>query len=324
MQRLTPRASALLVGVMAIAALASGRQSARADTPADCDPAVSQCSVRASVPPIPGGGGPPTSMPPTSGPPTRGQPPRRVDCVDRSLLTGPTNGVVPCVSAVGMWSNAQQCYLQPLTPPPAPGDPRWQGHTTGAVYSCTTSLAPSTRFVWLAAPPAGLAPVVTPAQLAQTALATLTIPTPVVQRSPSQDNSDNGVPYTWVNVWTWWWTTPQSWKPLTARATAGAQWATVVVSPSTLRITPGDGSPDVLCTGPGRPWVLADGNDPPTGGGCAHLYRHVTANGALTATMAIDWTVAWQGAGGTSGVLPPMRTVSPSEFAVQQIQVVNR
>ena len=136
---------------------------------------------------------------------------------------------VDCAGAAGTWSNPLQCYLRPYTPQPPPGDPLWQGRSTGTVYLCTTPFSPSTRPVWLATPPAG----VTPEQLARQALASLTIPDPVVNRSPAQvaGAAAGAVPSTWVNLWTWWWTTPATWQPLTATARAGGQWATVTVRP---------------------------------------------------------------------------------------------
>jgi hypothetical protein len=299
-----------VLAAMLLACLSQGRLSrAAADsTPVACNPYAGDCSVQVST----------TETPRTT---ARSRARTAAPCVDRSALAAGANGAVPCSSSAGWWSNALQCYVQQLTPPPPPGDPLWQGHSSGGVYLCTTAYAPSTRPVWLATPPAGAA---TPAQLARQALASLRIPKPVVQRSPAQNNSDNGVPYTWVNVWTWWWTTPAVWSPLSATARAAGVWATVTVSPSQMTITPGDGGAPVVCTGPGRAWTRTDANDPPGHGGCGYRYVHVTPAGPLTATLTVDWTVTWQGSGGANGMLPVMRTSTSSSFVVQQIQVVNK
>jgi hypothetical protein len=302
------RIAAVLAATLLISLPQGVLSPAAADqAPVACNPYAGDCAVKVTS----------TGSPGTT---TVSRTRTQADCVDRSALAATGNGAVPCSSSAGWWSNALQCYVQQMTPPPAPGDPLWQGHSTGGMYLCTTAFAPSTRPIWLPTPAAG---GTTPAQLAQQALASLRIPKPVVLRSPAQDNSDNGLPYTWVNMWTWWWTTPAVWQPLSATARAGGVWATVTVLPSTMTITPGDGGAPVVCSGPGRAWTTADANDAPSSGGCGYRYRHVTPAGPLTATLTVDWTVTWQGSGGTSGTLPAMRTATSSTFVVQQIQVVN-
>lgn len=185
---------------------------------------------------------------------------------------------------------------------------------------CTTALTPSTRLIWLPGPePAGP----TPEALARRALASLTLPSPVMRRSPTEANSDGGVPYTWVILWTWYWTEPASWKVLQARAQAGPVWAEVTVTPVRMVYTAGDGAKPVQCAGPGRAWTEADGNAAPSAGGCGYRYRRVS-QAPVTATLSIDWEVTWRGAGGTGGTLPAMQTDASASFTVQQIQVVTR
>jgi hypothetical protein len=228
--------------------------------------------------------------------------------------------MVPCTSSFGTWSNSLRCYLAAVSPPPPTTGPIWGGHTNGTVYRCTPTDPSLAYQLWLPGAPPG-AP--TPAQLAQQALATLHLPNPVAHRSPTEANNDHGTPYTWVNLWTWFWADPTVWRPLSARAAADGAWAQVTVTPTRLVITPGDGSADVVCAGPGRAWTNTDGNNAPSNGGCGYVYRHVTAT-PITATVAIDWTVTWTGSGGTGGTLPNMRTRSTSSFAIEQIQVVTR
>lgn len=266
-----------------------------------CNPLVRKCGVIVTDPPTtgPGGGG--------------GAPGK-----DACLRDG---APVPCTSTGGTWSNALQCYLKLADPQPPASDPVWGGHSDGAVYWCSTSfgLAPVSRLVWLATPPTGP----TPEELARRAFNSLTIPRPLMRRSPIESNADGGVSYTWVNLWTWVWTEPQTWSPLSARAAAGAVWAEVVVTPTRLTFVPGDGGAGVVCPGPGRPWREADGNAAPTAGGCGYRYKHVAAT-PVTATLSIEWQVTWRGSGGTGGTLPAMTTQASSSFAVQQVQVVTR
>ena len=283
----------MLLAALAIILPAGAAQAADAF----CDPQTHKCTVIITdpAPPGPGGGGG-----------SQGG--------DACLRDGTP---IACTSGSGTWSNRFQCYLSPVDPQPPLSDPVWEGRQNGVIYHCSGFAG--TRLVWLATPPAGP----TPEQLARQALATLTVPSPVMQRSPSASNSDNGVPYTWVNLWTWVWTDPTSWSPLSARAAAGAVWAEVEVTPTRLTFVPGDGGAGVVCPGPGRPWREADGNAAPTAGGCGYRYKHVAAT-PVTATLSIEWQVTWRGSGGTGGTLPAMTTQASSSFVVQQIQVVTR
>ncbi len=185
---------AVVLAVVALVLPASGAQAAGQD--AGCDPFTGQCTIEVITPPTPGTGG--------GGGGSGG----RNEC----LRDGTP---VSCTASGGTWSNQMQCYLSLASPQPPQTDPVWAGHTDGAVYWCTTNqgLAPTSRQVWLAAPPAGP----TPEELARRALDSLTMPSPVMRRSPSESNTDAGVPYTWVNLWTWVWTDPASWTPFSAR-----------------------------------------------------------------------------------------------------------
>ena len=171
--------------------------------------------------------------------------------------------------------------------------------------------------------PPGAAPVVTPAELAQRAVAELVLPRPTVRRSPDERNDDDGTPYTWVNLWTWYWAAPTSWRPSSRTASAGGASATVTAIPTALVFEPGDGSGSVSCPGPGRPWQKADGDAAPGGGGCGYVYRRVS-EAPLTSRVSIRWAVSWSGSGGAGGELPEMTTSAASALRVQQVQVVNR
>jgi hypothetical protein len=162
----------------------------------------------------------------------------------------------------------------------------------------------------------------TPAVLAQGAYGLLRLPAPTIERSPDATNIDHGVPYTWVNLWTWFWTSPATFTAKARTVSAGAVSATATAMPTALIFDPGTGDPPVACPGPGRPWRSADGDRAPTGGGCGYAYRRVSTS--VTTTVSIRWTVTWTGNNGESGQLPPLTTAASSTFAVQQVQVVNR
>ena len=171
------------------------------------------------------------------------------------------------------------------------------------------------------AAPAGV-PVVTPEQLAREARDLLVLTHPTVHRSPMETNNYQGDPFTWANLWTYFWTDPADYRPITHTVTAGPISATVVATPVGLLFDPGDGGDAVRCPGPGQPWTDSDGNDAPAAG-CGYQYRHVT-DGPITSRLGILWRVTWTGTGGTGGTLPTMETITAVPLRVLQVQVVNR
>ena len=174
-----------------------------------------------------------------------------------------------------------------------------------------------------AAPPPPPPPPPDPAVLAQQAYGELTLPDPVAKRSPDENNSDpqyGGLPYTWINLWTWTWQT--DWQSRARTVELRGVSATVTATPTALVFDPGDAAAPVTCDGPGRPWTPADGSDPPSAGGCGYMYRAVTPNGPLTATTSIRWSVTWTSNVGAGGTFPVLTTQSASSFLVEQIQVV--
>ena len=229
--------------------------------------------------------------------------------------------------ATGGGGSDPSCVKTLLLPQPPKSDPVFVGRTKGSIYTgplCRDGKLVSFVPVWSWSPVEPPAPVVTPAELARRALATVKVPKPLVHRSPPETARDGGVPYTWVNLWTWFWTDPGPWnKPPSATATLAGVSATVTLTPQSLVIKPDDGRAEITCRGPGRAWTKADGNEPPSDGGCG--YRFSEVSDAVSPTVFIRWDVTWTGTGGAAGTLPRMttQTVLPS-FRVEQIQVVNR
>jgi hypothetical protein len=163
---------------------------------------------------------------------------------------------------------------------------------------------------------------VTAAQLALRAYGLLRLPSPTGDRSPDQDLRWRGLPFSYVNLWTWFWTSPETYRPVSRTVRAGAVSATATAVPVELVFDPGDGNAPVACAGPGRPWREADGAGPPPTG-CGYQYRHVTSDGPVTATVSIYWRVAWVGNNGQSGALPVLVTQRSAQLNVLQVQVVN-
>jgi hypothetical protein len=233
---------------------------------------------------------------------------------------------VPCDYNGGWWSNWMSCYVKAVSPQPPLTDPMWSGHTTGGVYYCAAYNVgypiPQTGQGWFWLPRAPTA--VDPAVLAQEALDTLTIPPPQPGRYPAGTLRD-GTPYTVVRAETWYWTGAATWQTLTARASAGAVWAQVTVTPSRLTFTPGNGSPAVGCAGPGSVWQASDGPWASSPSGCQYSYAHTSINDpgqVVMATYGIEWTVTWTGSGGASGTLTIPPTTATATFAVAEVQAV--
>jgi hypothetical protein len=159
--------------------------------------------------------------------------------------------------------------------------------------------------------------------LAQEALASIYLPKPSGHRSPDETNLFQGYAFSWVNLWTFYWTDPGTWRTLSATASAGGVSATVTAKPVSLSYDPGDGSPSVSCPGPGRAWAASDGYNPPSAGACGYQYRHVS-HGPITATQTLTWKITWIGTANSAGELPEMATSTSGQLNVLQIQVVNR
>ena len=235
----------------------------------------------------------------------------------------------PCSSpAYGSWSG--HCWFKIMTPQPAYTAALWNGHAAGDgaiyFYTCppfTAGGAGGEGMQWLQTAPQG--PVITPGQLAQRALKSLTLPRPSAGMSPDGRLGD-GRRYTVVEALTWFWSDPSTYRTLTARVSAGAVWARVTVTPTALTFSPGDGGRPVWCAGPGRAWVAGrDSQWASAPGGCDYQYPRSTygyPHGELTATYGIRWTVAWAGSGGARGALPDVTTRTNSTFAVAEARAV--
>jgi hypothetical protein len=232
---------------------------------------------------------------------------------------------VPCDSKQGSWSDSLQCYVKASPTQPPLTAAVWEGHTTGAIYSCSAPQCPDREcytYVWLAQPPPGMA--ATPIQLAQRALASVTVPHPTTGRYPAGRLRD-GRPFALTRAYTWYWTDPATFRSRTARAAVGGVWAQVTVTPTALTFTPGDGGATVSCRGPGVAWHQGDGAWAASPSGCDYRYPHSSINEPkheVTATYGIEWNVTWVGSGGTSGTLAVPPTTSTSSFVVAEAEAV--
>jgi hypothetical protein len=241
----------------------------------------------------------------------------------------PSGTVIPCQQGQAWWVQDMQCYAEAIAQQPPKDSPEWGGHRDGAIYLCTFYTGgrsfPGTNGLafWAATAPAGPA-AVDPAELAQQALRTLTVPAPTTGRYPGGTMQD-GQPFTVVNAYTWFWTDPASFRQLTARADAGGVWAQVTVTPTALSFTPGDGAAAVSCPGPGVGWQPSDGVWAPSPAGCDYRYPHSSIHQPdrrVTATYSIRWSVTWTSSTGAGGTLPDLTTTADATFAVAEAEAV--
>jgi hypothetical protein len=288
---------ALLMVVTALAA--SGP--ARAEVTTICDPRTHVCITIVTKPPTPGQPGKPVPTPPPDDP-----------CAGE-VAGDPTTADDPAACAA--WQHQEVCVHAEADALESFGvnsvdqlDPAQLAQLNQQLNAdgCTT--------------------VATPGDEAQSALKKIVFPLPSGHRSPLETSLLHGMPYTWTQLWTYFWTDASTWKTLTATAATpdGTVWATVTATPVSLAFDPGDGSSPVVCDGPGRPWTDADGFAAPAGGACGYVYTKVSSQ-PLTATETETWQVTWVGSGGSSGTItPPMATTTSGQLNVMQIETVVR
>ena len=196
---------------------------------------------------------------------------------------------IPCAGPNGVWFSSQQCYAQPLNPPPPANDPRWEGHdpSEGNVWICRR---PGIATPWLYFYVAnGSTPaLVDPAELAQSALDTLQLEVPAVHTAPTPPD------LTYVNLETWLWMGQDQFRTLSLTVAVGGTSVTVTAEPMQATWDMGDGNAAV-CQSAGRPWVRGMGSDARTD--CSHTYKEVSqfAPGGKykvtsTLTYQADWT----------------------------------
>ena len=258
-------------------------------------------------------------------PPTSSKPPAPAVASTTCSFQGQ---VQPCHDNLfGWFDSTDGCYYNLLNPQPAYDPKLWEGHPLGqgAIYQFTCTLTNGTGGGWKWRATSAQPVTVTPGQLALQALATLSMPKPVPPQSPSGATLPDGRPFTVVQVPTWFWTTPASYQPKSARASAGPVFAEVTVTPAALTFAPGDGGATVSCAGPGTAWTPAAGQWARAPAGCDYAYPQSTygyPRGQLAATYGIVWRATWVGSGGAGGTFPDITTTATTRFAVAEAQAV--
>lgn len=163
------------------------------------------------------------------------------------------------------------------------------------------------------------------AGLLQRAAARVNIPMPGLRHTFDQP-ADDGTIRAIVRAETWWWT-EESLEPIVVHDEDGPIWVTVTATPGALEIDPGDGGGTLACTSQlayNRRVSYYDQVPGEPRGACVHVYEQVFD--LVTASMTVNWTVAYEGfapgLGAVSGSLGSQTREETAAFAVKEIQSV--
>lgn len=243
------------------------------------------------------------------------------DGTDQGITTPPP-GPVPCSAPEGYWSNAYRCYIRPLTPQPAAGDPAWEGHETsdGGVYSCYQPQTGLLITVWAQDPPPNSGDGPTPREVALLAIEDMHLSAIRIGIAPEPGPDSVGL----VGMPVWMWAAApnaHTFGPLTQTASAGG--ITITATANVLHVTwdMGDGT-EVVCETPGSPYKASYGLK--TSPDCGHTYTRSSADkadDAYTVTATSSWVITWSGAGQT-GTIRLNGLVRSTQIRIGEAQVL--
>ena len=208
---------------------------------------------------------------------------------------------LPCRDGASWWSNSWGCYVKPLAPQPPKSDPRWAGHTDGAIYECYDPLVAAIggipiTYRWAATSPAGPAAPPDPRVLAQSAIAQMRLKAVSIGIVPEPVAGRVGI----IGMPTWMWVQdpgPSTLGPITRTASAGGFSVTATAKADRIVWQMGDGTV-VTCRGAGTAYADSFGRQ--SSPDCGHTYSR---QGAYTVRATSYWTVDWSGMG-LSGTIP--------------------
>jgi len=228
--------------------------------------------------------------------------------------------VLPCRDGASWWSNSWGCYVKPLTPQPPKSDPRWNGHTDGAIYECYDPLVAGTggtpiTYRWSATPPGGPAAPPDPRVLAQSAIAQMRLKAVAIGIVPEPVAGRVGI----IGMPTWMWVDdpgPSTLGPITRTASASGFSVTATATADRIVWEMGDGA-TVVCRGAGTPYADSRGRQPSPD--CGHTY---TKQGVYTVRATSYWTVAWSGMGLNGSI--PLNFTQTTTITMGEAQVLTQ
>jgi hypothetical protein len=118
----------------------------------------------------------------------------------------------------------------------------------------------------------------------------------------------------------WLWMPSRSWRTLHQHTQAGAVWADVTARPTTQAWDFGDGSPPLVCEGPGT--ALTDTERALDGSpDCGYRYTVSSKkqpHARYMIRVIVTWQVSWVGSGDSGGILEPMQLRQAMAYTVRQ------
>ncbi len=148
---------------------------------------------------------------------------------------------------------------------------------------------------------------------------------------PAPRSAHNPTGQTLTGLATWFWLPASQWTVLSQRTQAGPVFAVATARPISTTWVSGDGSPPLVCPGPGTPY---DPSRPEASQStrCSHIYTRTSADQPqtgpdpndrfFTVTVTTSWSVTWTGSGGTGGALPAIQRSASFPLAVAKRQTV--
>ncbi|WP_159007162.1 ATP/GTP-binding protein [Streptomyces sp. NRRL S-813] len=222
-------------------------------------------------------------------------------------------------------SSPDDCTYTKLVPQPPPENLTMQDAKRrggkGAAYQV---ICPSTgRFgvVWI---PDGqnqpAAPQIDPEVLARRAVDSMKLVGPKVANPKAGGKYVVGMP-----TWMWVDQTLTTYGPNSATATAGGVTVTATAEVSSISWDMGDGTPSVVCDGPGTKYTPSMGKTQSPD--CGHVYDKASTDetgGKFHGTAKATWTVNWQVTGGPADA-GSFTEVRQTQFTVdvREVQVLN-
>jgi hypothetical protein len=227
-----------------------------------------------------------------------------------------------CTSALGNWSNSNQCYLQRLSPQPSYSDPRWQGHTDGSIWACVREQGYDkgehlvTKWVWLPGEPDTV--VIDPVTLAYRAVAMMQLAPPLVKTAPGVGQ----VGFVNMPVWLWVQKTENTWGPITRSASVPGLTVTATAQVKAVNWSMGDGK-TIRCEGAGTPYDRSMGiMDSPD---CGYRYKKTSRElpkCAYPVTATAQWDITWQSTLGDTGQIAMTQTATTQIRIAEAVPVL--
>jgi hypothetical protein len=228
-----------------------------------------------------------------------------------------TGKEMPCRQDSSWWSNSWNCYVELADPQPPKSDLSWEGHSTGAIYTCYDPAIVGTRMYmrWSGSSPAGPAAPPDPRVLAQEAVALMGLRAIRIGIVPEDRPGRVGV----IGLPTWMWVEgpgQNSWGPISRTASAGGYSVTATGSVERVVWRMGDGS-TVVCRTPGT--AYADSFGKRSSPDCGHAY---TRQGTYTVRATSYWLVRWSGIGQSGSI--PLSFTQTTVITMGEVQVLTQ